>query len=342
MYLYSQIVKGDCNLGTWVEHALDLVKSHGVDTQTDYEPNQFNLDCSTLPTSAQKANAAHFKINGYSQTDLSKGAKQAIESVLAGGTPAILTIEVYPEFDNATASNFLVGPPVSGDALSGGHAVTAFAYDQNGVWILNSWGSEWGRGGWAELSWDFVDGGFGGLNNVGDVAAISGVDFQCTDSNAECGYWAFTAQCPENPNYMLTDCCSSCANPNPNLTSSAEWFRIQNVALGSSFSLDTGVIAASGNYSGQYWELTPLGGGSYRLTNMFQGVGMSFDTTQMAATGNYSGQYWTLTPVTNGVYRLTNEFRGPGESLAVDQQSQAILSAATAEDESQYWEISSQ
>ena len=36
----------------------------------------------------------------------------------------------------------------------GGHAVLCVGYDETGVWILNSWGSGWGRGGFARVSWN--------------------------------------------------------------------------------------------------------------------------------------------------------------------------------------------
>jgi hypothetical protein len=35
----------------------------------------------------------------------------------------------------------------------GGHAVAIVAYDQDGLWIQNSWGSAWGRGGCGHLSY---------------------------------------------------------------------------------------------------------------------------------------------------------------------------------------------
>jgi len=246
---------------------------------------------------------------------------------------------VYPEFDAATASSYLVGPPTAGETSRGGHAIAAFAYDQNGVWIMNSWGTGWGNGGWAELSWDFVNGTLDGKPNVFDVNSITGVAFDAFDDNASCPFWAFAAQCQANPSYMLAHCSLSCANPSPTLTSPARWFHIQNVALGSGYSLDTGVIAATGNYSGQYWEVSPLGGGYVRLTNSYQGEGMAFDTTQMAATGNYSGQSWQLEPITDGVYRLTNQYLGPGTSLAVNPSTRAVESAPTADDPRQYWAI---
>ena len=36
----------------------------------------------------------------------------------------------------------------------GGHAVLCVGYDQEGAWILNSWGSRWGQGGFARIGWN--------------------------------------------------------------------------------------------------------------------------------------------------------------------------------------------
>jgi len=213
MYLYSQLAKGTCSTGFSLEQPLNLLEQQGIDTRSDYEPMQTSLDCSTEPSTAARANAAHFKIAGYTKGDLSGGAEAAIKSALAAGHPPTLAITVYPEFDDADAQSYIVGPPQSGDVASGGHAITAFRYDDTGVWILNQWGTGWGNDGWAVLSWDFVNGSFGGRANVFDVEAISGIDLQCTNSNADCAAWAADSQCQENPNYMLTSCCASCANP---------------------------------------------------------------------------------------------------------------------------------
>jgi Papain family cysteine protease/Ricin-type beta-trefoil lectin domain len=211
MYLYSQLVAGHCDQGAYVEQPLALMQSQGVDTTSDYEPMQQVLDCKTQPTELQTANAANFRISGFTQWDLQQGTRQAITSALASGRPAILSIVVYPELDNANAQSYLVGPPLPGEQSRGGHAIAAFGYDANGVWIMNSWGNGWGTNGWAELSWDFVEGSFDGTANVGDVATIDGLALSCSDSNAQCEAWAAESQCQENPDYMLTNCCASCA-----------------------------------------------------------------------------------------------------------------------------------
>jgi predicted alpha/beta hydrolase family esterase len=38
--------------------------------------------------------------------------------------------------------------------LSGGHAFAIVGYDEQGFWIQNSWGEDWGRGGFARVSYD--------------------------------------------------------------------------------------------------------------------------------------------------------------------------------------------
>lgn len=104
------------------------------------------------------------------------------------------------------------------------------------------------------------------------------------------------------------------------------WFRLTNMFLGRDRSLDSGTstvhMAPSGNYSGQYWKITSIGGNVYRLSNLFQGAGRSLDTYGnspndpfLGVTGAYTGQYWTLTPDANGCFRLTNQFLGAGRSL---------------------------
>jgi len=69
----------------------------------------------------------------------------------------LLSIPVYPEFDNPPHSNPVVGVPSSGERVEGGHSVFAAKYDAVGVWIENSWGPVWGNNGWGELTWGFVD-----------------------------------------------------------------------------------------------------------------------------------------------------------------------------------------
>jgi len=81
-----------------------------------------------------------------------------IMAAMAAGQPVMVGIPVYPEFDYVNSSNgWLVNPPTVGENSRGNHAVFSPKYDANGIWIENSWGTGWGNGGWAELSWAFIN-----------------------------------------------------------------------------------------------------------------------------------------------------------------------------------------
>jgi hypothetical protein len=69
----------------------------------------------------------------------------------------LLRIPLYDSFWSVSTTNPMVNVPEYTEVSHGYHAVFASKYDAQGVWIENSWGSDWGDNGWAELSWDFVN-----------------------------------------------------------------------------------------------------------------------------------------------------------------------------------------
>jgi hypothetical protein len=89
--------------------------------------------------------------------------------------------------------------------------------------------------------------------------------------------------------------------------------RLINKAKGKNFSLDLlnegnnsnkVRIAATGNYTGQAWLVTPFNNGTYRLTTQWQTDKKSLDVinsgskdqVHLSPSGNYSGQMWQFTP----------------------------------------------
>ena len=157
MYLYNQATGGH-DAGSSFNGNLDIMAAQGVDTRADYVP-QGDIDYADAPSGAQRANAATYRIAGY--TVLFQGAnqgpaaRQAIETSIANGEPVGLGIPIYDNFWNAGSSSYYVdGAP---EPYYGNHAVFAVKYDANGVWVENSWGTWWGLNGWVELSWAFVD-----------------------------------------------------------------------------------------------------------------------------------------------------------------------------------------
>ncbi len=158
MYTYAQISKGQDNGSTPAEN-FSIAESQGIDTEGDYY--QGDYDFTDQPTAAERSNAAQYKITSYYNIfdGLQTGntAQVLLEQQLASGFPAVITLPVYPEFDNANSSNSLVGTPTAGQTSRGYHEITAFGYNTQGLLVENQWGTYWGNNGWATLSWAFVN-----------------------------------------------------------------------------------------------------------------------------------------------------------------------------------------
>lgn len=136
----------------------------------------------------------------------------------------------------------------------------------------------------------------------------------------------------------------------------AGWYRLTNRYLNTGRALDTysnannsPFMGNSGNYSGQYWKVSPIAGrsGYYRLSNYFLGVGRSLDTYSngnnvpfMGSTGNYSGQMWKFLPTGDGYHRLTNSFLGIGRSLdTYSDSNNSPFMGTTGNYSGQHWMI---
>jgi len=62
------------------------------------------------------------------------------------------TASVHNGWDNPGRTGTIEFNPKS--EITGGHAFAIVAYDKDGLWIQNSWGRDWGRGGFARLTYD--------------------------------------------------------------------------------------------------------------------------------------------------------------------------------------------
>ena len=163
MSIFSQAMAASM-FGNNFDDMFQLATSKGVDTQDDYMP-QGSFDALTLPTAAQQANAAKYRLTGYqklfSTGSLSIGGgvsgQTMIQAALAQGTPVAIGLQARMLFTNWMTHtdlndiyNDLTSPVV------GGHAVLAVGYDANGLLIENSFGTTWGVNGYARLSWAVV------------------------------------------------------------------------------------------------------------------------------------------------------------------------------------------
>ena len=158
MYTYAQVAGGQ-NVGTTLVSHMQVAKTQGVDAQSDYAQGNYNY--TQQPSVPQKANAANWRSTGSTALAVNPSSSSTVtqdspQAALADGTPVVVAIPVYQNFYNVTSANDGLYDTVAGP-LQGYHAVTALGYDAGGLRVENQWGTHWGDGGWATLSWGFVN-----------------------------------------------------------------------------------------------------------------------------------------------------------------------------------------
>jgi len=150
-YVYNQTkISADCNSGTSITLTLDLMKNKGVCTSQTMP--YVDGDCATMPTAAQDAEAANYKIGAYSKmlnTDLT-----AIKTMIYQNHPVIFSAVMDNSFTNA-------GPGFIWSSYSGSgalpHCMIICGYDdtKNAFKVMNSWGTTWGDAGYSWITYDF-------------------------------------------------------------------------------------------------------------------------------------------------------------------------------------------
>jgi hypothetical protein len=157
---------------------------------------------------------------------------------------------------------------------------------------------------------------------------------------------------------------TSTQSSTPSMSSAAvfnskTWYRLTNNYLGPSISLDivnnagsasdgTLQMAATGVYSGQFWQFRPASkdGSTYNLCTMFLGPNMRLDVLPSSSilphlepTSSSAGQIWSITAWRDGTWQLTNAYNGAG--LHLDTYSDTHQPFMGNEDHTgQHWTIS--
>ncbi|MGF1430163.1 C1 family peptidase [Kitasatospora sp. LaBMicrA B282] len=171
MYTYAQIAQGN-DQGSYASQHFDILTSQGLDTQKDYW--QGNFDYTTQPDANETANAANWKLSGYTALDTGNALVNEVKSSLAQGEPVVFAFQVYQSLEDITpaqAADYTYYPTdseLAGQPL-GGHEVAIVGYNDQGVKIANSWGSGWGDNGYFTVPWSFVTGQIQEADAVGSI-----------------------------------------------------------------------------------------------------------------------------------------------------------------------------
>ncbi len=156
-YVYNQIrYNNTCNSGTRVNEALEVLKTKGTPTLSE-----FAFDCDKIPNETDHEVAEAYRIMDYKilcyQEDQNK--VQPIKKSLANNNPVIFGMYSVPSFSSgAYYSDVWNRTPEDKDFERGGHAMVIVGYDDDkygGAFrILNSWGAGWGDGGYLWIRYE--------------------------------------------------------------------------------------------------------------------------------------------------------------------------------------------
>ncbi len=148
---YNQVKIGSCADGAYTSQGLDLLVSTGAVPWSIMPYSDVN-GCSLMPTAAQRATAATYRVASYSRVSINS---TAIKAALVAGRPVIVGGPVNNAF--AYLSGATVLKSFTGSSL-GGHCYCVVGYDDSkqAFKVMNSWGTSWGSNGFGYIGYGYV------------------------------------------------------------------------------------------------------------------------------------------------------------------------------------------
>jgi hypothetical protein len=135
---------GEDYSGSSARGAMKAWHQHGVCAADKWSADGSTLAEDRWTDAARRPLGAYFRVN---HRDL-----VAMHSALAEARALYATGQVHAGWDAVGEDGAI---PYGGDEeLLGGHAFAIVAYDDEGFWIQNSWGTRWGRQGLGRISYD--------------------------------------------------------------------------------------------------------------------------------------------------------------------------------------------
>ena len=148
-FVYNLIADpGECDTGSNISDALDLLRDVGTVPITRFPYR--DSDCNRRPGPDVKREAGAWRIRGWHTVDLTGPA--AVKEQIAKGDPVVIGMYVTDAFTELAGDTVFRDTGKDGD----GHAMVVVGYDdrKRAFRLMNSWGPEWGRGGFGWVSYD--------------------------------------------------------------------------------------------------------------------------------------------------------------------------------------------
>lgn len=148
-FIYNQIrTSQTCTGGTMFPDALDLLRSDGVAPLSEFPYSE--QTCSAVPTAAVRQRAKPFAIAAWRRVDTRDQIE--VKAYIAAGIPVMIGMLVDQPFMQLRGA-------VIYDRFTGvdatGHAMLVVAYNDSlaAFRVINSWGQQWGDGGFGWISY---------------------------------------------------------------------------------------------------------------------------------------------------------------------------------------------
>lgn len=159
-WIYNQIQRNGCHVGSRIKDGMVLLNEQGAlkNAEHPYTTKSCNAIPAGMETMAQSRRLA-----GYAVLDLSNIVKHTKVHIDAG-IPVAVGFRVYENFSKWQngATNYQqsdgIYSAVSGVSY-GGHAMAVIGFDdtKKAMKVINSWGSDWGEGGYAWIDYEVFE-----------------------------------------------------------------------------------------------------------------------------------------------------------------------------------------
>jgi len=165
-FAYNLLNGGDGDSGTSFGGNFSILKQRGACSWQSMP--YVNGDCTSWPSVAAWREGMYYRAQSsaymFSWLDNPADYIDDMKAHLDGGDVFVIAIPVYSDFYNISAwPGYVYDGPGGGATYEGGHGLCVVGYDDSkavgGAFkFVNSWGSGWGDGGYAWMSYNFIGG----------------------------------------------------------------------------------------------------------------------------------------------------------------------------------------
>jgi C1A family cysteine protease len=139
--------------GAYIRSGLQAVKIYGVCSESIWAYDISKFD--DRPSEEAYTDAKTRTISKYTRLMNSEDIVRSLDNNM----PVVIGVDVFDSFLSLTKEDSVVKVPTTNDKLSGGHAMCVVGYNlENNMFLLkNSFGTDWGDGGYCWMPFDYLD-----------------------------------------------------------------------------------------------------------------------------------------------------------------------------------------